>query len=59
MPAKSRKQLKYIFAMRKKYGSKDNAPESKQWVFNSEWQKEPKAENVINIKDFKSHSEND
>jgi hypothetical protein len=37
MPAKSRQQLKYIWAMRKKYKTKKNAPKSMKWVFNKEW----------------------
>lgn len=54
MPSKSRKQLKYIFAMRKKYKAKANAPESKQWVFNDEWQKELDPKSVTSLKDFKT-----
>lgn len=37
MPSKSKKQMKFIYAMRKKYGSKKNAPQNKKWVFDSEW----------------------
>ena len=33
MPVRSKSQLKYIFAMRKKYKSKKNAPKDKKWVF--------------------------
>lgn len=54
MPSKSRKQLKYIFAMRKKYKSRDNAPESKQWVFNDEWQKELDPKSLTSLNDFKT-----
>ena len=54
MLSKSRKQLKYIFAMRKKYKAKANAPESKQLVFNDEWQKEIDPKSVTSLKDFKT-----
>jgi hypothetical protein len=37
MPAKSQQQLKFIFAMRRKYGSKKNAPKNMKWVFDKEW----------------------
>lgn len=37
MPAESRSQLKYIYAMRTKYKSKKNAPKHLKWVFNKEW----------------------
>lgn len=37
MSSKSKKQMKFIYAMRKKYGSKKNAPQDKKWVFDSEW----------------------
>lgn len=37
MPAKSKQQMKYIYAMRNKYGSKKNAPKDMKWVFDQEW----------------------
>lgn len=37
MPAKSKQQFKYIYAMRNKYGSKKKAPKGMKWVFNKEW----------------------
>lgn len=37
MPAKSKNQFKYIWAMRRKYKSKKKAPKSMKWVFNDEW----------------------
>ena len=37
MPAKSKQQFKYIWAMRNKYKSKKKAPKSMKWVFNKEW----------------------
>jgi len=37
MPAKSKQQWKFIFAMRGKYGSKEKAPEDMKWVFDDKW----------------------
>lgn len=37
MPAKSKQQFKYIWAMRNKYKSKKNAPKNMKWAFNKEW----------------------
>ena len=37
MPAKSKNQFKYIWAMRRKYKSKKKAPKSMKWVFDEEW----------------------
>jgi hypothetical protein len=37
MPAKSQQQLKFIFAMRRKYGSKKSAPKNMKWLFDKEW----------------------
>jgi hypothetical protein len=37
MPAKSQQQLKYIWAMRNKYGSKKKTPNKMKWVFDGEW----------------------
>jgi len=37
MPAKSKNQFKYIWAMRRKYKSKKKAPKSMKWVFGKEW----------------------
>lgn len=37
MPIKSKKQYRYIMAMRSKYNSKKEAPEDMKWVFDSEW----------------------
>lgn len=42
MPAKSKKQLKYIYVMRNKYKSKKKAPKKMKWVFNDEWTKNVK-----------------
>lgn len=37
MSAQSKKQFRFIQAMRAKYNSKDKAPEKMKWVFDSEW----------------------
>lgn len=37
MPAKSQQQLKFIWAMRRKYKSKKKAPKRMKWVFDREW----------------------
>lgn len=37
MPAKSQQQMKYIYAMRSKYGTKRKAPKNMKWVFDEEW----------------------
>ena len=37
MPAKSEKQLKLIFAVRKKYKSKSKTPKKWKWVWGEEW----------------------
>ena len=35
--AKSQQQMKYIYAMRHKYGTKRKAPKNMRWVFDEEW----------------------
>lgn len=37
MPAKSQQQLKLIYAIRNKYGSKKSTPKKFLWVWESEW----------------------
>lgn len=37
MPAKSKKQLKLIFAVRNKYKSKSKTPKKWKWVWGEEW----------------------
>jgi hypothetical protein len=37
MPAKSQQQLKYIYAMRHKYGGKKKCPKNMKWIFNKDW----------------------
>ena len=39
MPAKSKKQLRLIWAIRRKWGSKSKAPKKWKWVFSPEWSK--------------------
>ncbi len=58
MPVKSKSQLKYIFAMRKKYKSKSNAPEHMKWVFNDEWTKGVETSGLpTKVKSFKTFTE--
>ena len=38
MPAQSKSQLRYIFALRDKYKTKKNTPEDKQWIWDKEWE---------------------
>jgi hypothetical protein len=37
MPAKSKQQYRYIWAMRRKYKSKKKAPKNMKWIFNKDW----------------------
>lgn len=37
MPAKTKPQFKYIWAMRRKYKSKKKAPKNMKWVFDKKW----------------------
>lgn len=39
MPSRSQQQMKFIWSMRKKYGSRRKAPKKMKWVFNQEWTK--------------------
>lgn len=39
MPSKSQQQMKFIWAMRNKYGSRKKAPKKMKWVFDQEWTK--------------------
>jgi len=51
MPAKTKKQRKFIFAKRRQYKSKSKAPKKWKWVFGKEW---AHLENIItNFEDFK------
>lgn len=38
MPARSKQQLKLIYARRDMYKSKENTPEKWKWIWNSEWE---------------------
>jgi hypothetical protein len=42
MPVKSQQQAKYIWAMRRKWGSRKKAPKKMKWVFDQDWTKEIK-----------------
>jgi hypothetical protein len=37
MPARSKKQTRLIWALRRKYGTKTKAPKKWKWVFDPEW----------------------
>jgi len=60
MPAKSKQQLKYIWAMRNKYKNKKEAPKHMKWVFNKDWSQGVKASGLpTKVKSFQSYvSEN-
>lgn len=60
MPARSKQQLKYIFAMRRKYKNKKSAPKHMKWVFNKDWTQDVKATGLpTKVKNFQSYvSEN-
>ena len=52
MPAKSNKQLKYIYAIRNKYGSKNKAPKKYKWVFGEEWGHMSKESHILKFSDY-------
>jgi len=53
--SKSRKELKYIFKMRKKFKDKKNTPKDKKWVFNDEWTKGIETGGMpTKVKDYKT-----
>lgn len=57
MPAKSQQQLKFIYAMRNKYGSKKKAPKNMMWVFDEEWTSGVKMKKLPKkVKDKKNES---
>lgn len=60
MPAQSKQQLKYIFAMRRKYKTEKNAPKHMKWVFNKDWTQDVKASELpTKVKSFQTYvSEN-
>jgi len=56
MPAKSKQQLKYIWAMRHKYKNKKEAPKHMKWVFNKDWTQGVKASGLpTKVKSFQSY----
>ena len=52
MPAKSKQQLKLIWAIRNKYGSKSKAPKKWKWVFGEEWGHLAKESHIFNFNQF-------
>lgn len=58
MPATSKQQFKYIWAMRNKYGSKKNAPKKMKWVFDKEWTDDVNYKKLPKKKKEKKVSEN-
>ena len=61
MQATSKQQFKYIWAMRRKFGSKKKAPKKMKWVFDEEWTKgvkfndlpkKMKESQIFNFEDF-------
>ena len=61
MPATSKQQFKFIWAMRRKFGSKKKAPKKMKWVFDEEWTKgvkfndlpkKIKESQILNFEDF-------
>lgn len=58
MPAKSRKQQKFIFAKRDEYGSKENTPEKWKWIWEKDWEKIEEYLNAVDeIKMFNLYDE--
>jgi len=60
MPVQSKQQLKYIFAMRRKYKTEKNAPKHMKWVFNKDWTQDVNASGLpTKVKSFQTYvSEN-
>ena len=52
MPAKSQQQLKLIWAIRRKYGKRKNAPKKWKWVFGEEWGHLAKESHILNFNQF-------
>jgi hypothetical protein len=61
MPSRSKQQFKFIWAMRRKWGSKKKAPKNMKWVFDEEWTKDVhfkklpnkiKESQIFNFEDF-------
>lgn len=57
MPAQSEKQLKYIYYLRNKYGSKEKAPQKHKWAFKKEWGTLNEVQYIENILDLLKKSE--
>ena len=55
MPAKSKQQLKLIYAIRNKYKSKKKAPKKWKWVFGEEWGRLEES-HIMTFNQFKDNS---
>lgn len=55
MPAKSKKQLRFIWANRRKYKNKKRTPKKMKWIWKPEWLHLHKESNsyIISYNDFK------
>ena len=52
MPAKSVKQLRFIYALRGKYKSKKKTPKKYKWVWNDEWLHLKKESYIFSFSEF-------
>jgi len=52
MPAKTEKQRRFIWAIRRKYGTRKNAPKKWKWVFGEEWSHLAKESHILNFNQF-------
>lgn len=52
MPAKSKQQLKLIYALRGKYKTKEDAPEKYKWAFDKKWTDNVKMKNLPTYEQF-------
>ena len=56
MPAKSKQQLKLIYALRGKYKTKEDAPEKYKWAFDKKWTDNVKMKNLPTYEEFLNES---
>ncbi len=52
MPAKTEKQRRFIWAIRRKYGTRKNAPKKWKWVFKDEWGRLAKESHIFSFTQF-------
>lgn len=52
MPAKSKKQLRLIWAIRGKYKTKTRTPKKWKWVWGEEWTHLQKESKILNFEEF-------